>query len=189
MEIGRGNNPAADWVAAHVDDLLGHLRARLPRREDAQDIAQEACLKLLQTGRKANDIRNPKAYLYRIAHHLVHHHYAGVSKRGEVADVHVDAIPSDEDSVEYLTIDSLRRQQINHAMRELPPKCQQALLLRWQEGLRVNEIAAQMDLSRSMVKKYLARGLAHFRRRLGRFVLADRVQDQTQRLSSDEGIS
>ena len=175
MKIGGEDNPATDWVAAHIDDLHGHLRARLPRYEDVQDIAQEACLKLLQTGQKANDIRNPKAYLYRIAHHLVYHHYAGANKRGEVADIHVDAIASDEDSIECLTMDLLRRQQINHAMRELPPKCQQALLLRWQEGLRVNEIATRMDLSSGMVKKYLARGLAHFRRRLGRFVLADRV--------------
>ena len=52
------------------------------------------------------------------------------------------------------------------ALRELSPKCQRALLLRWREGLKVAEIAEIMQLSRGMVKKYLAQGLVHFRKRL-----------------------
>lgn len=72
-------------------------------------------------------------------------------------------------------MDALRRQQVNHAMQELPPKCQQALCLRWQEGLRVAEIAEQMSLSQGMVKKYLATGIGYFRKRLNRHIVADQA--------------
>ena len=65
---------------------------------------------------------------------------------------------------------ALRADRVNRAWRELSPKCQQALLLRWRDGLRVKEICAEMGLSQGMVKKYLAQGLAHFRKRLSRFV-------------------
>lgn len=43
------------------------------------------------------------------------------------------------------------------------------------EGLRVLETAEEMDLSVTMVKKYLTRGLAHCRKRLGRFAEIDRM--------------
>ncbi len=155
-----------------VTGLRRHLRTKLASEQDVEDIAQEACLKLLQASSKATDIRNPKAYLYQIAHHLLYHHYVRLERSPDVADVQVDELLSADDSVECLAMGSLRRQQINRAMRELPPKCQRALFLRWREGLRIAEIAEQMGLSHGMVKKYLATGLAHLRRRLGRFAAA-----------------
>lgn len=166
------SEPARLCIHSVIGDLVTglrhHLRTKLASEQDVEDIAQEACLKLLQASGKASDIRNPKAYLHQIARHLLYHHYVRLERLPEVADVHVDELLSADESVECLTMDSLRRQRINHAIRELPPKCQRALFLRWREGLRVAEVAEQMGLSRSMVKKYLATGLAHFRRRLGR---------------------
>ena len=157
-----------------VTRLHRYLRSKVSCEEDAHDIAQEACLKMLQTSHKTNDIRYPKAYLYRIAHHLLYHHYAGPNETPEVTVTDVDRLRSDDDGIEELTIDILRREQINASMRELSTKCQTALVLRWREGLRVAEIAEHMNLSQAMVKKYLATGIGHFRRRLRRFVAADR---------------
>ncbi len=69
-------------------------------------------------------------------------------------------------AVETQAADAFRREWINDAVAELPPKCREALYLRWRKGYRVDEIAEAMELSRGMVKKYLARGLAHCRERL-----------------------
>ena len=157
-----------------VTGLHRYLRSKVSCEEDARDIAQEACLKMLQASSKAKDIRYPKAYLYRIAHHLLYHHYASPNESSEAAVTDVDQLHSDDDGTEELTIDILRREQINKSMRELSAKCQTALVLRWREGLRVAEIAEHMNLSQAMVRKYLATGLAHFRKRLRRFVVADR---------------
>ena len=163
-----------DQLLTHqITDLRRHLRSKVACEEDAQDIAQEACLKMLQVISKTNDIRNPKAYLYRIAHHLLYHHYTNRTRRCEAANIDIDSLRSTDDDVETLTIDAIRRQQINSAMRELPPKCQTVLLLRWREGLRVAEIAKQMCLSQGMVKKYLATGIGHFRKRLNPYIVAD----------------
>ena len=175
MHDSQENDVTDAWLAAQLDELRGRLRARLPSNEDAQDIAQEACLKMLQVSTKMNDIHNPKAYLYRIAHHLLYHHYTNLTRRCEATNIDIDNLLSTDDDVETLIIDATRRQQINSAMRELPPKCQTALLLRWREGLRVAEIAKQMCLSQGMVKKYLAAGIGHFRKRLNRCIVTDQA--------------
>lgn len=72
----------------------------------------------------------------------------------------------DAAAVDVQAADAFRREWINDAVAELSPKCREALYLRWRKGYRVDEIAQAMGLSRGMVKKYLARGLAHCRKRL-----------------------
>ena len=169
-------------LQADTHQLLTHQVSRLHRyrrskvscEEDARDIAQEACLKMLQASHQPGDIRYPKAYLYRIAQHLLYRHYAGPDEGPEVADTDIGQLHSADPDIEEQTIDIRRREQINESMRELSAKCQVALVLRWREGLRVAEIAEHMNLSQAMVKKYLATGIGHFRKRLRRFVAADR---------------
>ena len=160
----------------HVDatSLYKHLRSRLALSEDAEDIAQEACLRFLKARAAGHAIQNPKAYLYRIANNLVYHHYHANSKRVR-EDIELDALESGEASIEERVGASVCYGQIRHAMRELSPKCQIALFLRWRDGLRIAEIAERMALSQAMVKKYLAQGLAHFRRRLNPCAAADQA--------------
>ena len=166
---------AAKPLTAHMEGLRKHLRQKLASKEDAEDIAQEACVRLLRECGKARPIHNPRAYLFRIAQHLLYHHYAGQARRPDSDGTDIDTLQAESDSVEELTLSAIRRQQINRAVSELSPKCQRALFLRWRRGLRVAEIAAEMSLSHAMVKKYLAQGLAHCRRRLGRYSVANDV--------------
>lgn len=152
----------ADWSIK----LRKQLRSRLCCPADADDLAQEACAKFLQAQHANKPIRNPRAYLFRIAHHLLYHHYAGQQRRIQVALPDGDGLADDAAAVEAQAAEAFRRERINDAVAELSPKCREALYLRWREGYRVDEIAEAMGLSRGMVKKYLARGLAHCRERL-----------------------
>lgn len=112
-------------------------------------------------------VRNPGAYLRRVAHCLLYRHYTAkrlsIDDGAATDDIRSQALSLDE----QLCLDS-RRRLIEKAMQELPPKCQTVILLRWRDGFAVAEIAVRMGLSRGMIKKYLARSLGHFRRRLGR---------------------
>lgn len=146
--------------------LRGYLRSRLPNRDDADDLAQEACLRILRM-KHVGKVRNPGAYLRRVAHCLLYRHYTAkrlsIDDGAATDDIRSQALSLDE----QLCLDS-RRRLIEKAMQELPPKCQTVILLRWRDGFAVAEIAVRMGLSRGMIKKYLARSLGHFRRRLGR---------------------
>jgi len=147
-----------------VAALRRHLSRRLSCEQDVNDIAQEACLRLLQAHRNKANIQNPNAYLYRIAGNLLYRHYAGLQKR-EAANS-IDNLADDSSCPEEQTTRAMHAERINQTVRELSPKCQQALYLRWRKGMQVLEIAEAMNLSRGMVKKYLAQGLAHCRGRL-----------------------
>ena len=151
-----------------IDGLQRHLRSRLACEHDVQDLAQEACLKLLQAFQKGNDIDNPKAYLRTIAQHLLYHHYTNRGKWTIAGEIDIDALRAGDPGLDDWADDAQRAERLNKALRELSPKCQRALLLRWRRGLKVAEIAEAMNLSRGMVKKYLAQGLVHFRKRLAR---------------------
>ena len=155
--------------------LVQHLKGKLASIEEAEDLAQEACIKFLRANRSEREIEHPKAYLYQIARNLLYHHYRAGAQRVVFAEIDAEELICEGAGLEALTAETFRRQQVNRAVGELPAKCQQVLWLRWREGLRVAEIAEEMDLSAAMVKKYLARGLAHCRKRLGRFAEIDRV--------------
>lgn len=162
---------SADCLAS----LSSHLRTKLSNPEDAEDIAQEACFKLLQAQHRRREIRNPRAYLYRIAYNLLYRHYTNRDQHVIDTELDVDSISADCPDIEDWTNEALRAESINRVWRELPPKCQQAIYLRWRDGLRIAEIAERMNLSRAMVKKYLARGLGHFRRRLSRYIEREQI--------------
>jgi len=51
-------------------------------------------------------------------------------------------------------------------LQQLRPKCRAAMELRFTHGLSFREIAAHLEVSPQMAKKYVAQGLSHCRRRL-----------------------
>lgn len=161
----------AKLFADHRDRLQQYLRSRLANEEDAAELAQEAYLRMLRV-KRVDLIRHPQAYLYRIAHNLLHELYTG--RRVSIdADFELDLLESDEPSPHELAVLAARRAMIGQAVQELPAKCRAALLLHWHEGLTQAEIGKRMNLSRQMVQKYLSQGLAHCQKRLRRFVMAD----------------
>ena len=154
------------------DRLEAYLRARLANPDDAAELAQEAYLRMLRV-KRADLIRHPQAYLYRIARNLVNEHYVGQRAHGE-ADVDPDLLESEEPSPYELAVQARRRELVESAMDELAPKCRAAMVLRWREGLTQAEIGERMGLSRQMVQKYLATGIAHCRKRLRKIAARER---------------
>lgn len=150
--------------ADHRDRLEAYLRTRLADRDDAAELAQEAYLRMLRV-KRADLIRNPEAYLFRVARNLVHELY-NRHRPYRVTGIDVDQLESGEPSPYERAVLAKRRELVERAMQELSPKCRAALLLRWREDLTQAEIAERMNLSRQMVQKYLAKGIAHCRKRL-----------------------
>ena len=157
-------SPSREAANALFDECFEIVRHSLAQKlacpEDAEDLAQEACLKFFVEWQRRDDIQNPRAYLQQIARNLLYGHYTSSANRLTDTGVELDELVNDVPGIEDWVNDTNRVEQIQCAWAELSPKCQQVLRLRWREGLRVKEIGAQMELSQGMVKKYLANGLA-----------------------------
>jgi RNA polymerase sigma factor (sigma-70 family) len=154
----------------HGKDLVRFIARRIRTAVDAQDVAQEAYVRLLRLGRK-DLVRDPRAYVYRIASNVISE--IEIKRRA-------DAARSGRWSSELLTEDAgdnadsdadtlILRSRLESVIGQLSPKCRAVLILHRREGMTYDEIGSRIGISSSMVKKYLTQGLRHCRDRLSEF--------------------
>ena len=136
--------------------LLGFAAWMLADRTEAEDVTQEAMLRLW---RMAPDWRQGgtgvSTWLYRVASNLCLDRLRKSRPRGleEVAEPE-DAAPG---AVARL-IEADRMQALDRALAALPDRQRQAVVLRHIEGLTNPEIAAVMDIGVEAVESLVARG-------------------------------
>jgi RNA polymerase sigma-70 factor (ECF subfamily) len=153
-------------IESQAERVERFLRSKLANPADAQDLAQEAYLRLLRA-KEPQLIQDPVAYLFRIARNLVGEFYTKLPPAAESLD---DVETRDEGlSVEAQVESDQQIDRLNEVLSHLSPKCRAALVLHRRDGLTVNEIADELGVSVGMVKKYLTQGLARCRARLRRF--------------------
>lgn len=153
-------------IESQSDRVERFLRTKLANPADAQDLAQEAYLRLLRA-KEPQLIRDPVAYLFCIARNLVGEFY---TKLPPAADSLDDVEVLDQGmTVEAMAESKQQIDRLSEVLSHLSPKCRAALVLHRRDGLTVNEIADELGVSVGMVKKYLTQGLARCRARLRRF--------------------
>jgi RNA polymerase sigma factor (sigma-70 family) len=152
----------------HRTALQMFFRQRIRTKADAADLAQEVYLRMLRI-KDPEAIRNPVHYLYTVASNLVKEH--AVLDRRQASGIDIDEAPAFE-QLETLPefdgeLDSAQRiARLGVVLQQLRPKCRAAMELRFTHGLSFREIAAHLEVSPQMAKKYVAQGLSHCRRRL-----------------------
>jgi RNA polymerase sigma factor (sigma-70 family) len=155
---------------AYQSALRAYFYKRVRRRADAEELAQEAYLRLLRVP-DVTLILNPEAYLFTIAGNLVKE-YALQQSRGGTS------VPPDDPGVQERLSESpsfaeemdkeQRIERLGEVLPQLSAKCLATVVLRFWHGLSYEEIEQRLDISPHMVKKYLSQALAHCRRRMRR---------------------
>jgi RNA polymerase sigma factor (sigma-70 family) len=164
----------AERVAAlfreHNRALIAFLQCRLNSLSDAQEVAQEAYLRML-TLEHAEQVDSLRAYLFRIAANLAVDRLRMRKVRNETGqndmptehapeDLHVAPVPERHVSA----IEQLRG--LREALRELPAKTSRAFVMHVIEGRDFSVIAQAMKLSERMVRYHVTNALAHCRARV-----------------------
>jgi RNA polymerase sigma-70 factor (ECF subfamily) len=129
--------------------------------DSAQEIVQEAFLKLHEHLLTNGDRRNLRAWLYRVAHNLARNAQtaARVSRTdARSAEDFGKELKADVLTAEEQLLQSERHRRMHEAMSGLAPAQKQCLLLRAQ-GLKYREIAEALNLSVSTVGENVQRGL------------------------------
>ncbi len=145
-------------------ELFSFLLQRATK-EQAQDISQEAYIRLMRIER-TDLIKQPKAYLFRVAANLVYEMRMKSHHSAEKETFYLDKEVSAPD--EY-------NPQLHHERKEavadleniisgLPPVYRSILLMRKRDGLTHNEISNKLDISIHTVRKYLTRAVAECRK-------------------------
>ena len=155
-------------VASHGTQLRRFVFARSRNLADVPDIVQEVYLRMLRIP-NIDSIRSPEAYLFTVAQHVVQQHTMSQSATPPAVELaqllNEPATTYDCDpSLALEAQQSLERLQ--GALEELSPKARATFMLHRRDGLSFDEIAARLETSRPMVKKYLMKALLHLRLRL-----------------------
>lgn len=140
----------------HHGWLQGWLRKKLGNTFDAADLAQNTFLRLL-TAPGPERLNEPRAYLTTIARHLLINHV----RRRAIEQAYLDALAAMPEQVEpppevrLMLLETLV--EIDRRLGALPAQAKQAFLLAQLEGLGHAEIAAELGISVSTVKRHLAK--------------------------------
>ncbi len=131
-------------------------------RDAAEDIVQEAFLRLARHAGRIDVIERAPAYLRSIVLNLARDH----NRRGLVSLRHHATAGREIDVVEDVA-DRLSRsdehRQVLEAVRRLPGRQRDCVALRYFEELSIEEIAATLAVSPNSVKTHLRRAMASLR--------------------------
>jgi len=152
----------AALFAAEASRLVSLARFFVEDRTAAEDLVQEAFIRLSRSAHRIRDPERAAAYLRSIVINLARDH----NRRGLVSLRHRPPAVLDEPSAEETAAARESRLEVVAALRDLPRRQRDCVALRYYLELPVEEIAATLGVSPNSVKTHLQRGLRSLAQRL-----------------------
>ncbi len=174
---GQGDPAAARALTLRLTPrVLGYAARLLTDRAEAEDVTQEAMLRLWKM---APDWRSGEAkvstWLYRVVTNLC------TDRLRRTRGVDIDAVPEpgdDQPAADERLQQATRMAALDKALATLPDRQREAVVLRHIEGLSNPEIAEILDISVEAVESLTARG---------KRALAAALSDQREELGYSNG--
>ena len=168
-------SPLLEAYLSRQADLRRYFIARLGQSGDVDDLMQDLYLKVAAT-LVTNDIRNPGAYLYRLAGNVM---LDRLRSRRRATNRDTDwralyhVVTPFEDAADLPSAEAAAaaRQQLRRlvsALDDLPSLTQKAFRLHKFEGLSHAETADRLGISRSSVEKHMMEALRRLAAVVGR---------------------
>jgi RNA polymerase sigma-70 factor (ECF subfamily) len=160
--------PSARLVSAgfrqYAAELHRFLLRRLRRPQDADDLAQEVFMRFLRLS-NVELVRNPQAYLFGIASHVVREFHLHAEQEREHLTFDSEEAGEASENPGVLEPDELAgrlnlQQQLQRALTQLPPMHRAVLLLVKRDGLSHEEAAKAAGISFHTVEKYIVEARA-----------------------------
>jgi len=146
--------------------VCGYLLTLCRRPEEAEEITQEAFLRLYSHLAGGNELENEKAWLFRVAHNLAMNHLRRnptANNGNDTAAEEPEEPPATDPDPERLVLEKERLSGLRAAIRTLTDHQRRCLYLR-AEGLRYREIAETLGISVSSVVDTLTRAVERLKK-------------------------
>ena len=144
----------AELVRRHQETAWRTAYRFLGDAAEAEDITQEAFLKILAAASRYQPRAAFTTYLYRVVAHLCidHSRRKRPLPRSSLPEA-IDHAPGPETAL----IQKDRAQQVRRGLDTLPPRQRLAIILKYYEGMRYQEIADVMEITTKAVERLLGR--------------------------------
>ena len=172
VRLRRGDaNALSDLITRYQNRLYRYLLRIVRQPAEAEDLFQQTWLRVVEKIRSFDASRNFDSWLFTLARNLAIDHLRRIrpesldepladSLRGENV---ADRISSKDPSPLDYALAVERRTQINDAMAPLPMIYREALTLRFEDGMKIEEIAQVTGVPVSTVKSRLRRSMEQLR--------------------------
>lgn len=152
----------------HAGFLKKYLARFLESEQDIEDVVQEAYLKAYTAEQQKGEIEHPKAFLFSIAKNIAINE---LNKKSRVMTSYLEdsAGKAHRDTVPGSDLELEGRESLAHyceAVACLPEKCRRVYILRKVHGLKHQEIADRLGITRSAVEKHISYGMLRCRDKL-----------------------
>ena len=159
--------PAFEQVAAElIGPVTGYLRRMTGNAADADDLLQEALLRIARSLPDLEERAALKTWAYRIAHNVVIDHLRR-TRRATFTELDDQSEAPGRDADELLTVGEMNA-CVRRVIDALPPEYSSPLVLSQLEGKSVAEVAEICSLSISAAKVRIHRAKARLRDALNR---------------------
>jgi RNA polymerase sigma factor (sigma-70 family) len=155
------------WLISHFGRLEALLRRRGRTREEAEDLIQEAFLRVKAYCDEGGEVREPEAFLVRTVLNLARdvrareHRDLYVKERVEKLII-ADHGPTPDEVLE--AEDRLR--QLRETLDAINPRTRQVFFMHRLDGMSYVQIADHFGVSVSAIEKHIARAMSALGRKL-----------------------
>lgn len=161
----RGESLAIAAAEQYAGQLRRFLLKRLKERpHDVEDLAQQVYLRLLGMQKNGSLVRQPPAYLFRVAANVVSDFYSAERRQRHVlcdSEVLHQAAEHEREPDRLAALEL--REELEAALERLPPMQKTVLLMQERDGYQYKEIALKLRLSVDTVHKYVTVAKAKLR--------------------------
>ena len=167
-QVARGDEVAFRQLCRrHLPAMVGLARRVLGNAADAEDVAQEAMLRVWTHAPRWQPLAAFRTWLTRVVVNLCldrkrRRPWVALEAAGEI----VDPTPGVTEQAEH----DERAKVLADAIAELPPRQRSAIMLTYTEGMSNAQVAEVLDTSVSAVETLLVRGKQNLRARLGHLI-------------------
>lgn len=146
----------------HADAIFKHCYFRLFNRERAKEIMQDTFLRTWEQMNKGVEIKNIKAFLYRIATNLIidDTRKKKTNSLDLMQEQGFNPSTTDTDAI-FNHLDGERLRQL---IEKMDPKYSHVILMRYVDDLSVKEIAETLGVTQNVVSVRIHRGLKEIKK-------------------------
>lgn len=158
IRLNAGEMIAFEWLYnTYKHQLAGNLLKLVKASDVAEDILHDVFVKVWENRSKIDPERCFEGYLYRIAANMVSDFYRKISKDRNYQDYLINIQETVYQHIDELLENKYRRELIDKALTELPPKCRTVFQLCKIEGRSYEEVSDLLQISPNTISNHLNR--------------------------------
>ena len=168
--VRRGDSSTLGSVIARYQHRLYRYLLRLSRdRTTAEDLFQQTWVRVMEKIGRYDPAKNFDVWLFTVAHNIAMDHFRGkqmesLDEPSEMGVTQGDRLAANDQDALGRLLDCERGAMLADCLQRLPAIHREVLILRFEEDMKLEEIAEVVRIPLSTVKSRLSRALEGLRR-------------------------